>query len=156
MKRHIINFIVVLVGIISLAACNENVAYDHYRSVDVDGWDRDDTLDFVVGKIPAGNYNLCVGFRATSEYPYKELGLDVSYTTSANGKATHKRIKCNIFDQDGRLMGKNGISSNDFLYNVSNIKVNKGDSIVVSISHSMNQDLMPGLTQVGLQLQPIE
>lgn len=154
MKSLTLYLLFALAAISTFVSCGENYVYDHYRSVSVGGWNRADTLDFNVGKIPAGTYELLVGFRATSEYPYKELGIDVSYSTSPSSKPVHKRVKCVVFDDDGRLLGKNGISSNDFLYNVGTLTVGRSDSIVVSIAHAMNQEIMPGLTQIGLQLEP--
>lgn len=150
-----------------LASCDKRYAYDNYRSVDVDGWNRSDTLDFNVGKVPAGVYDMSIGFRATGDYPYKELGFDITCTVyskvkkhdasadSLTFKSIHKRVKCSVFDDEGRMTGKSGISSDDFNYRFDEISVRQGDSVVVSMTHGMNQEVMPGIMQVGLQLEPV-
>lgn len=154
MKRLSFYMLFVMTAMLSVVSCGNDYAYDHYRSVNVTGWNRGDTLDFNVGKIPSGTYEMNVGFRATTEYPFKELGIDVSYVTSASAKIVHKRVKCGIFDNEGRMLGRSGVSTNDFIYRVGTLKVNPGDSVVISVAHAMNQEVMPGLTQVGVQLMP--
>lgn len=163
MKRHVVFILVLCSVVMALVACQSRFAYDHYRSVSIDGWNRTDTLDFVVGRIPSGNYDMSVGFRATSEYPYKELGFDITCSVYATGrnkpgkapkaKTIHKRVKCSVFNDNGQLAGRGGISTDDFIYSVGDLSVSNGDSVVVCIAHGMNQDVMPGITQVGLQLE---
>lgn len=156
MKRYTLYILGALMIAVSLVACNWDKTYDNYRSVDVEGWNRSDTLDFNVGRIPQGDYEVSVGFRATSTYPFKELGFDISWTVYPSGKTTHKRVKCPIYDDSGKMVGKGGISSDDFIYRIGNISVGRADSVVVSVSHGMNQDIMPGITQVGIQLEPAQ
>ena len=162
-RRVIFSFMALILTGFVLVGCNIGYVYDRYRSVDVNGWNRADTLDFNVGRLPAGEYDLCVGFRATSDYPYKELGFDVDCTVytkhkTAAGKDSlsfreiHKREKCPVYDDAGRMVGRSGISCDDFSYRFGRLTVGENDSVVVSVTHGMNQEVMPGLMQVGLQL----
>lgn len=154
MKRYTLYIIALAAVIAGLVSCKGNHVYDSYRDIDYNGWNRADTLDFDVGKVPAGTYDICLGFRATTAYPYKELGFDLVWTTYPSGKVYRKSVKCNVFDDNGHMLGNSGISSDDFLFRVGTISIAKGDSTVFSVSHAMNQDVMPGLTAVGLQLLP--
>ena len=63
-----------------MASCDEERAYDNYRALDIEGWNRTDTIGFNAGKIAPGAYDMCIGFRATSRYPFKELGFNVKWT----------------------------------------------------------------------------
>lgn len=135
-------------------SCDGNRVYDNYRAVDIEGWDRTDTIDFDAGRLPSGTYDMLVGFRATSSYPFKQLGLNLAWTVYPSGKSYHKTVKCSVFDDNGHMTGKSGISSDDFLYRVGSINIAKGDSVVFTVSHAMSMDDIPGLTTVGLQLTP--
>lgn len=155
MKRYTLYYIIALVvAITGFASCNSGKAYDSYRSVDINGWDREDTIDFAAGHLPAGTYDISVGFRATEKYPFKELGLNIGWTTYPKNQTLRKTVKCNVFDDNGHMTGNSGISTDDFLYRVGTVTVAGSDSLVITVSHAMNQDDMPGLTAVGVQLTP--
>lgn len=173
MRRFVVFKNLMLMAVIAVAAfafvsCESNYAYDHYRSVDIEGWNRNDTLDFDIGRLPRGTYDICIGFRATSSYPYRELGFDINsdiYKVGPKGKSkpatsptrtVHKRVKCTVFDDEGRMVGKSGISADDFSYRVGSITLSENDSVVISVAHGMNQEIMPGLTQIGIQLMPAQ
>lgn len=141
---------------LTLASCSNGKVYDNYRSTDIDGWNKGDTIDFNAGKLPEGSYEVCVGFRASEQYPYKELGLNVGWTVYPSNRYYRKTIKCNVFDDSGHMTGTSSVSTNDYLFSVTTITVNRGDSVVFSVGHAMNQDILPGLTAVGLQLIPID
>lgn len=139
-----------------MASCDKERAYDNYRALDIEGWNRTDTIGFNAGKIAPGAYDMCIGFRATSRYPFKELGFNVKWTVYPSGKTFHKTVRCKVFDDDGHMSGSSGISADDFLYHIGSITVAKGDSVVFTVSHAMNMDDIPGLTTVGLQLSPAD
>lgn len=135
-----------------MSGCTGDKAYDNYRALDIEGWNRTDTVDFDAGKIVPGTYNMCIGFRATNDYPFKELGININWTVYPSGKSFHKTVRCKVFDDNGHLSGNSGISADDFLFHIGEITVAKGDSVVFTVSHAMNMDEIPGLTTIGLQL----
>lgn len=55
----------------TLTGCNNGRAYDRYRALDIEGWDRSDTVDFNASRLTPGTYDMYVGFRATSSYPFR-------------------------------------------------------------------------------------
>lgn len=152
-------------SVLGMVSCDDSRTYDHFRSVDVRGWDRDDSLHFDAGKQHAGVCQLNIGFRATSAYPYKDVAFGIKWTvyqpvkmshgkvvTYSQGKTYTRKIKCNVYDDDGRMLGNNGISSNDYLYKVGELSLHEGDSIAFTVYHDMNLAVIPGITDVGLQL----
>lgn len=153
--RRFTSYILALTAaaLMMLSSCDSNLGYDRYRSVNVDGWNRADTLDFDAGRLTPGTYQMLVGFKATTTFPYKDLGINIDYTVYPAKKTVHKFIKCNVFDDSGHMTGNSGISADDFLFNIGNITVEQGDSVVFTVSHGMNQDDMPGITAVGLKLE---
>ncbi len=140
----------------TLTGCNNGRAYDRYRALDIEGWDRSDTVDFNASRLTPGTYDMYVGFRATSSYPFRDLGININWTVYPSGKSFHKTVRCNVFDNNGHMSGRGGISSDDFLYHTGQITVAKGDSVVFTVSHAMNMDQIPGLTTIGLQLTPYD
>jgi gliding motility-associated lipoprotein GldH len=154
LKRYTLYIIILLMAIVALTGCNNGRAYDRYRALDIEGWDRSDTVDFNTCRLTPGTYNMYVGFRATSSYPFRDLGININWTVYPSGKSFHKTVRCNVFDSTGHMSGRGGISSDDFLYHTGQITVAKGDSVVFTVSHAMNMDQIPGLTTIGLQLTP--
>lgn len=136
----------------AFTSCDNGQSYDHYRSVDVRGWDQEDTLEFNTGKLQKGVYQLNVGFRATSSYPYKDIAFTLSGIAYPSGKKFYKKIKCGVFDNEGRMKGNSGISSNDYMYRVDNLNIDNCDSVRFIVVHNMNLAIIPGITDVGVQL----
>ena len=152
MRRHIL-YIIAALMVMAISSCDSGMSYDHYNSVSVEGWNRTDTLHFSPGKLPSGNYAIDVGFRATEAYPYRELGLQIEWTVFPRGKNTTKKIKCEVFDSEGRMEGTQSVSSSDFLFHAGDVALRSGDSLAVTVTHCMNRDVMPGLTSVGIQVR---
>lgn len=135
-----------------LASCDEVRKYDRYRGVSVHGWDREDSLTFDTSPLQRGDYQMNIGIRATQLYPFKDLGLTLNWTVYPSRKEYHKELKYPLFDNDGRLGGRNGISNSEFLFYATDLHVNKGDSLHITITHNMNQQVIQGITDVGVQL----
>ena len=68
--------VVLMIIIMGTASCNDPRTYDHYESVSLRGWLRNDTLTFDIPRQWEGNYQLALGIRATQSYPYRSIKYD--------------------------------------------------------------------------------
>lgn len=138
---------------LATASCDDSRAYDSAQPVDVDGWERQDSLVYAVGRLPRGTYRMTLSFRATGSYPFRELGFTITTRRLPSGKTTTKRVKCAVFDDQGQPAGTRGISSNSYIYNVGTLTAQPTDSVTVTVTHDMIQTKIPGITGVGLTLK---
>ena len=61
-----------------LTACEWNTVYNHYEHTPIAGWEKNDTLNFVVGPLKdGGDYVEEVGVRISGDYPFTGLNLIV-------------------------------------------------------------------------------
>ena len=58
--------VVLMIIIMSTASCNDPRTYDHYESVSLRGWLRNDTLTFDIPHQWEGNYQLALGNERSS------------------------------------------------------------------------------------------
>lgn len=141
-------------------SCTDSRAYDHYEPVELDGWGRNDTTRYCVPRQGEGKYAMQLGLRATQAYPYKTVSLIVEWKVIPNKERSASRVAadtvvCRIIDDKGRLSGKSGVSSSELLQHVSSFRLNRGDSLFVTVRHIMSRDLLPGISDVGIQLDRI-
>lgn len=144
----------VLLGLIVcvLTACQQRAAFSHYESVPIDGWDREDTVQFMLGPIVEGNvFCETLGLRASQAFPFMNLSLIVEQEAIPSGLVRCDTINIPIIDTDGIPIGK-GI--NHFQYNIAlnDINLLTGESLFVSIRHNMKREYLPGITDVGITL----
>lgn len=142
-----------------VCGCEDARVYDHYEDIDIDGWARNDTLKFNIDPQPAGMYDVRVGIRATSAFPYEDISLimDCNVYAKKKGKwmssgTKSDTLRCKLVSQNGSLQGDNGISSNQMLFYVMPLRLRQGDSLSIALHHIMQRELMPGITEVGVQL----
>jgi gliding motility-associated lipoprotein GldH len=61
-------------------------------------------------------------------------------------------IDCHIINKEGRLEGKNGISSTEVVAHLRTLQLQQGDSLTISIRHDMRRELLPGISDVGVKI----
>lgn len=140
--------------VMSVTSCKDSRIYDHYEPIDVKGWERNDTLIFNIARQhTSGTYHLNIGMRATDGMPYTNLAMIMRIRILPGNTWITDTIHYNIIDNNGKLLGKNGVSSSELQYHVTDIQLHRGDSLHITLNHCMNRDEIPGLTEVGIQLK---
>lgn len=146
-----------------LASCTGRKVYDHYEHTPLSGWDSVDDLTYDIPALTdSGRYVTTVGLRINTTYPFQALTLVVEQKVIHKGLPTDKKkhyksqtfsdtINCNLFDENGKIKG-NGISYYQFRYRVSEMDLQQGDSLHVTIRHDMRREIMPGISDVGVSL----
>lgn len=155
-----------------LVACQEQRTYSHYATVEVEGWERSDTVTFAIPPQHAGTYDLQLGLRATNTYPFTHLSMLMEQTRyrktapaqkgeAVSGGKTGRwqvvmahcdTVRCQIADANGLLLGKNGISSTELTYPLAQLHLQEGDSLSIKLSHCMERESLTGVADVGITL----
>jgi len=153
MNRHTLLYIYIVMCMgMALVSCNNRVVFSHYESTPVRGWERNDTLSFNVEPMQETNlYAEEIGVRIKGDYPFKGLSLIVEQTVQPSNATIIDTLNCDLIDDLGHVHGK-GITHYQYLFPLTTLKLNKGESLHVAIRHCMKREILPGITDVGLTL----
>jgi gliding motility-associated lipoprotein gldH len=150
--------IALMTTIMSATSCSDPRTYDQYKSVSLQGWQRNDTLTFDIPRQWEGNYQLDLCLRAAQTYPYRNLSViierKVIYFRQRKKleKTYNDTVNCEVINVKGTLVGHKGITSTEILQAVTSFRLNRNDSLQVKIHHIMNRESLPGISDVGIRL----
>ena len=146
-------FVALMTIAISVFSCDDPRIYDHYEAIPQEGWERSDMLTFHIPAIQqSGTYQQAIGLRATQDYPFQSLTLIVEQTIFPKKQTLRDTITCCIINEQGRMEGKNGISSTEVVAPLRTLQLKQGDSLAISIRHDMQRVVLPGITDVGIRI----
>ena len=152
---YIIALMVIAIGATS---CSDPRTYDHYKSVSLQGWSRKDTLTFDIPRQWEGNYQLDLCLRAAQTYPYRNISMIIErkviyYRQRKKREKTYNDTSnCEIINDKGILVGQKGITSTEIRQAITSFRLNRNDSMHVTIHHIMNRESLPGISNVGVRL----
>ncbi len=135
-----------------LSACTGSTVYHRYKNVPVTGWEKNDTVVFEVPAIKTdGIYQRQLGLRVTRDYPFQGLTLIVEQQANALQKTYCDTLNCNIFNKHGNPVG-HGVSRYQYLFPLPEVPLDSGQSLRISVRHDMKREILPGITDIGIEL----
>lgn len=138
---------------VGIASCDRKVIYTHYEPAHISGWDKNDSLSFDIPTIKqSGFYRQDMGLRILNDFPFQTLSLVIKQTIHPSGYQYLDTVNCVVFDRQGRPKGS-GISYYQYHFHFKTVRLLEGDSLHVSIMHNMKREIMPGISDVGLQMK---
>lgn len=141
--------------VVLLSSCNNATTYDHYVHTPLQGWEKNDTLNFKVPPVSeSGLYALQLGLRIIPTYPFMGITLLVQHSDYQENNITIDTLNCKLVNTNGQTLGK-GVSYYQYNYQVTDVKLNAGDSILVRVRHDMKREILPGISDVGIILKKI-
>lgn len=141
-----------LAGAVVAASCSGNKVYDHYEHTPIAGWDRADALTYCVPAMTsAGRYATTVGLRINGSYPFQTISLIVEQAVFPSGKVYSDTVSCQLFSSKGTVKGR-GVSCFQYNYRISERELREGDSLRVTVRHNMRREIMPGVSDVGVEI----
>lgn len=152
---YIIALTVIAMGAVS---CSDPRTYDHYESVSLRGWERNDTLAFDVPRQWEGNYQIDLCIRAAQAYPYRNISMIMErkviyYRQHKKREKTYNdTINCEIINDKGMLAGQDGISCTEIRQPATSFRLNRNDSLHITIRHIMSRESVPGISDIGIRL----
>lgn len=148
--RKILLTLYIIAALVFVASCETNVVYDTYRHVSLSGWERNDTLVFDFGPVEtSGNYHEAIGLRIDNSYPFKDLTLIVEQTVLPKKVIRYDTLRCSLTDSRGTPSG-DGISCYQYNFILSDLNLERGDSVHVRLRHCMRREILPGISDLGL------
>lgn len=160
--RHKVSTLLYIIALMviamSAASCSDPRTYDRYESVSLQGWSRKDTLTFDIPRQWEGKYQLDLCLRAAQTYPYRNISMIIErkviyYRQRKKREKTYNdTINCEIVNDKGILAGQKGITSTEIRQAITSFRLNRNDSMHVTIHHIMNRESLPGISDVGIRL----
>lgn len=136
-----------------MMSCNRKTVYDHYEPTPLTGWEKNDTLTFGISPMATeGNYKEEIGVRINGTYPFTKLCLIIDQTIMPEGMTLSDTLYCRLFGDDGTLKGR-GVSWYQYRFHLTDIKLNRDDSLRVTIRHNMRREILPGISDIGVRLE---
>ena len=142
---------VLMAVIVFAAACSSGTPYCEFRSVPLQGWDKDSALVYQVN-VPDSLFtcNVVLTVRHNRDYPYQNIWFFVE-----NGlTGTVDTLEYYLADQRGRWLG-NGFGDRREMpcLILQNARWNRGDTVLFKVRHGMREDLLKGISEVGLTVE---
>ena len=143
---------VVLLALIVLCGCQQQVAYHEFRHIYEPGWDKSDTIHFDTRSLSAGgSYRLDAEVRTDKNYPFQKLTIEIEQAVYPSKEKYHDVIDCDLISEEGVIEG-DGISYFQYQFHVRDLSLHQGDSVHICLTHNMKREIMPGITDVGIRL----
>lgn len=145
-----------VVALLLVAACGRRPVYSHYEATPLAGWEKADTLHFLIDGIRAdGSYAVDVGLRTTAAYPFMGLTLVAWQQILPSGLTRTDTLACTLTTPDGTIQGQ-GISHFQYLFRLGQRNLHRGDTLRMAIRHHMKRELLPGISDVGVTVTQLE
>lgn len=139
---------------VSVGSCNDPRTYNHYEHTDLNGWERNDTLTFDIPRSKHnGKHQEWVGLRVYKDFPFKKLSLVVSQTIFPSKLTVTDTIECPVIGNDGLLLGKRSLNYTEIRKYLREINLKADDSIHIAVIHHMRQEIIPGVSDVGIEIK---
>jgi len=150
-NKHLLTILILAVAAV-FTGCDRNKVYSHYEHVPTEGWEKIDTLFYEVPPVKeAGTYQEEIGIRTGIDFPFQSLALVVAQEIYPQGKHFQTVKNCVLFDETGKERG-DGISRFQYVFPLTDIQLNKGDSLRICITHNMRREMMSGISDIGITL----
>ena len=144
--------IVVLLVLMAVCGCQQQIAYHQFRHISDPGWDKTDTLHFDIRPMAAdGNYRLDAELRTDKDYPFQQLTIEIEQTVYPSKERFHNVIDCDLVSETGVIEG-DGVSYFQYSFHIRDFNLHRGDSMHVCLTHNMKREVMPGIADVGIRL----
>lgn len=140
-----------------LLSCNNNDIYNHYQSIDDEGWSNKNniTFDFEVDDT-ISLHNMYIYVRHNQEYQFNNLWLFIK-SSAPNGKISIDTVECLLADNKGKWFGRGlgDIFDLEILWG-KNVRFPLKGRYVVEYQQAMRVDNLQGIKKMGLRIEKIQ
>lgn len=151
------NIILPMAIVLLSAGCHAPERYHAFRTLPVEGWTRGDTLCFA---LPRQTHTMScratIEIRHTGRYPYRSLWLLVSHNTTDSLQFRTDTIECALTDAHAHF---DGTGINDLYqksFPLSPMTLKAGTSPIIRVVPFMKDRFLPGITDIGVRLTPVQ
>lgn len=149
-----LNLVIAGLSVFIFLACNPDRVYEDNVRIPGNKWSRYNIPEFEVEITDTITlYNLHVNLRNTGEYPRSNIFLFIS-ATAPGGAFNRDTIELVLAEPSGKWKGKGfgSIWQNQFPYR-QNVRFAEKGIYNFKIEQAMRMDDLPGITDVGLQIE---
>lgn len=133
--------------------CGGDMVYSHYENTDLSGWQKEDTLFYNVPKMrQGGRYREELSLRGNGFYPFKTLEVIVEQCVLPRGEVLRDTVPIEMMDRRGNIQGR-GMSVYNYSQPLRVIDLSARDSLIIKIRHNMKRELLPGISDIGIQIR---
>ena len=137
---------------ITLSACNTRTVYNSYAHTPIGGWEKNDALSFGIPPVKqGGEYREDIGLRINNAFPFMSLCIIVEQTVFPSEITYSDTLNCHLINENGEARG-HGISHYQYSFHLTNLNLQQGDSIHVTVKHNMKREILPGIADLGVKL----
>ena len=134
-------------------SCDRKTVYSHYERTPQEGWERLDTLFYEVPPVKeTGTYQEFIGIRTDIGFPFQAIALNFAQDVFPQGTHYQTTKNCMLYDEGGKELGS-GISRFQTDFYLTDVQLNKGDSMRICITHYMRRELLSGVSDIGIILK---
>ena len=153
--RHSFHTFLILMTVafatVVVSACDENTVYDSYVHTPINGWEKNDTLNYSVPPLrDSGSFEEIIGLRINRYYPFTSVSLVVEQRILPGFRFHRDTLRCQFLPDDN-LRGQ-AVSYSQFDFPLRNLDLRRGDSLVVTIRHAMKREILPGISDIGFKM----
>lgn len=145
-----------LVALTATSSCSkgpEPVLYE-YRSVSEEGWQKTDTVSFVLPELGVdGPYTAHVSVRTQASFSYRSIWLGVRWRLHHPDTLFLDTVECVIQEQDKRSE-PSGIHLRLTEVGLPGKRLQAGQEGEVDVYHLMRREFLPDVCQVGIRIVP--
>lgn len=145
-----VKILLLSISLLHLVSCQENTLVHEYKHTNADGWRRFDTIMFQVPLVEeSGIYEVSVGLRLRDKFFNEEVYVTTELCLD-DPTMNKKNTTCiTTTDKDGELLGY-GITYHQYEQPCMKIQLQKGQHGKIMIYHTMNKEVLPHITDIGV------
>jgi len=145
-----------VIALFTIYSCGDGVVFDTYNHVPLSGWEKSDTLFYDVPPlVQDSRYRQTLGLRINQSYPFTGLTFVIDQTVEPGHRLFADTVRCRLIDSKGNMLGK-GVNYYQYDFIISEVNLNRGDSLHLGIRHIMKRETLPGIADIGVKISRSE
>lgn len=157
MKRKLVHLIFLCILMAFFASCDRTLVFEKNLTIAKNGWDKDSVITF---NIPITdtlqNNNFYINVRNDIKYKYSNLWLFIEIDQPGSNTVTDT-FEITLADPTGKWLGEGfgGLKNRQVIYK-RNVYFPVSGEYKISIRQGMRENLLKGITDIGVRLEKQE
>lgn len=154
--RHSLYYIVVFLALAMASCGNQKTLMHEFYAIDAEEWNISDSLHFEIDSVTSGGRcETTLEFRTNSNYPYRNISIVMAMALRNENRRIIKTLAYDFVDASGRKNGE-GITYLTHRVPFCTTDIQTGDTVDIFIRHNMQDNILPGIADVGVLVEKIE
>lgn len=147
----------IIIALTLLISCRSQRTLLHeFAAIDGEEWNIIDSLHFEIDSVTtSGNCETTLEFRTNANYPYRNISILMTQSLRNKNKDITKTLAYDIVDESGKNNGE-GITYLTHRIPFCTMEIQEGDTVDIFIRHNMQDNILPGIADVGVLVEKNE